>query len=121
MRWIYWLPLVVGLGGCGCTDESLPGLRITLLDSITDDPIAAEDITVIATDGAYGDTARFSTANPNPFSRIGLAYERAGQYRVEASAKGYLPWVRENVRVTDGVCHVRTVDVVARMQRLGST
>lgn len=105
---------VVLVGGCGvldpiiCTTEARPGLRVAVVDSVTGDTIP--EATVVAEEGAYQETL-------NLYGGVAHgAYERAGTYRVDVTAAGYEPWSREGVQVTEDECHVRTVDITARLQ-----
>jgi hypothetical protein len=115
--------LLFALSGCGlldpvaCTQEARPGISLVVMDSVTGGPVTAADVMVIASDGAVADTVR-GPHIPAPPLAAGLAYERAGTYRVEARATGYTTWARSGVRVTEDECHVRTVQLAARMRPL---
>lgn len=109
--------LVLGMSGCEllgigtvCTQEERPAVTVALVDSITGEAIVPGSLLVVAADGEYADTIRGLAPG-------GLAYEREGTYRVTVQASGYAPWVRENVRVTSDECHVRTVELVARLHQ----
>lgn len=116
-------PLV---GGCNlsptetaCTADIRPAVEVTIRDAATGEYIAAQ-AAVSATDGAFRDTLRLSSGRRVEGvmvwqARAG-AHERPGTYRVEVTAPGYAPWVRENVRARDGECHVGTVRLDARLQ-----
>jgi hypothetical protein len=109
------------LSGCGwligpdCTTSLEPGLLVFVVDSVTANPVLS-DYQVVATDRAYADTV---VAPADPSGTQGgavLAFERPGTYHVKATAEGYRTWVTEGVRVTEGECHVRTVELEALMQ-----
>lgn len=93
--------------GHDCTLELRPGIRLHLIDATTSAPIVSDEVEMVAREGSYADTAR-SGSNQ-------LAHERAGVYEVEVKAAGYLPWDTSGVVVTEGRCHVRTVDVTAEL------
>jgi len=108
------LGITLLVGGCGlgtevlCTTEVVPSLRIEVVDSITGDPIT--DSVVWVRDGAYQDTLP---------SFEGTAWgpdERPGTYEVHVEKADYAQWIRSQVRVTQGECHVETRELVARLQ-----
>jgi len=109
---------LVAASGCKwgvvCTLEIRPGISVTIVDAATGSP-AQGDVTVIATEGSYEETVNLPAAG-GPQTAL-LAFERAGMYRVEAQAPGYAPWVAPLVRVTEDDCHVRTVDLTARLEK----
>lgn len=115
--------LLCALNGCElldpvvCTTEARPAIVVTVMDSVTSGAVASSDVMIIASDGVIADTARIAHVPAQP-GRVGLAHERAGRYDVEARAVGYITWSQDGVRVTEDECHVRTVELVARMQRL---
>jgi hypothetical protein len=65
---------------------------------------------------------RHHPANAQPdtlyFGPFDLAYERAGRYDLEIQAPTYRPWRLTGIRVTENECHVQTVPVQARLQKL---
>jgi hypothetical protein len=110
MRALLALPLtmvapatgVVMVPGCGCSDEALAGVAVTVLDGATGTPIC--DATVVITDGNHVETlAPFRDSGPCPYFG---AYERSGNYNVEASSGGRMASM--NVIVTSETCHVTT-------------
>ena len=96
------------LGPRVCNTIALPAISLDVRDSVTDATIT-EGFRAIARDGTFADTALF----PPPQ----LAHERAGTYTVTVEKEGYQTWSRTGIRVRDGECHVRTVDLVARLKR----
>ena len=111
---------VAGTTGCGgdCTLIALPGIRVTILDGSTETPFQGE-VTVIATEGSYSETDSPPVRPGEP--RIAtLAFERPGTYRVEVQSPGYVTEVAAKVRVTRDDCHVRTVELTARLERAGT-
>ena len=110
--------------GTECTTEARPGITVEVRDSISGAPVA--DVRVIARDGAFADTAEvpvtfaLSTTSDEPLPPINvfhLVHERPSTYLVTAEKEGYQLWSRSGVQVRDGGCHVRTVSLVARLQR----
>lgn len=117
MRNLLGLFLLPGLAACdvigpSCTLEARPGIVLTVIDSISGLVVAGDDVVATATDGFYSDTG-----SPNSEGMVPLAFERRGSYSVEVTANGFRPWVMNSVRVMEDACHVRTVELLARMQR----
>jgi hypothetical protein len=112
--------LTLGNLDCGashgaCTTEAVPGIVVTISDSVTGTP-TAEIASGAVRDGAYEDELRpFVYEGHNMLSRA-AAYERPGRYTVEITAPGYLPWRADNVRVDAGECHVATANLSAKLQ-----
>ena len=103
------------LAGCGddedhivCTLIAVPGLEITIVDSVTSAPVI--DAFVLARDGAFVDTLMVwdNTAQG--------AWERTGVYEVTVEKEGYLMWKKSGVLVEGDVCHVHTVKATALLQ-----
>jgi hypothetical protein len=109
------------LTACGgdCTLILLPGIRVTIVDGATGNPFAG-DVTVTVTDGSYTETDSPPPLPAGP--RVSnLAGERPGTYRVEVRAPGHVTWVKTNVRVRSGDCHVKTVDLTAELEPSGTS
>jgi len=98
--------------GTVCTTEARAAIVVDVRDSSTDAP-AGRGARVIASDGAFADTAHTSADFDGPY---GLAHERAGTYTVTVEQEGYRDWSQDGIRVTRDECHVRTVDITARLQ-----
>lgn len=102
-----------------CTKEARPAIQVTVTDESNAPLPSAASLRVIATDGAYADTARAvpGIANPSSFS---LAYERPGTYRLDVSATGYTSTTVSDVRVvkTANDCHVVTQTVAVKLRRV---
>ena len=96
------------LGPRICDTAAYPAIRLDVRDSVSDVAIS-DGFRAIARDGAFADTAVFQPTL--------LAEERPGSYTVTVERDGYQTWSRTGVRVRDGECHVRTVDLVARLKR----
>jgi len=106
---------VLGPGVRACTAIALPGIAVEVRDSVTDAHVGA-GARIVARSGSFADTLRVPAdlAHEGPY---GLAGERPGVYTVTVEREGYRPWSRGGVRVEAGECHVRTVSLVARLQR----
>jgi hypothetical protein len=70
-------------------------------------PLAAEDAIGWAVDGN-----RVADLEPF-FDQLAGAWESPGTYRVTVEKRGFEPWVREDVRVEPGECHVTPVRLEA--------
>ena len=116
-----WVVIVVGATvsvGCNpftgttCTSEARAALVVDVRGSSTNAP-AGRGARIIASDGAFADTASTSGDYDGPYQ---LAHERAGTYTVTVEKEGYRGWSQSGIRVTKGECHVRTVNLTARLQ-----
>jgi hypothetical protein len=113
------LAFAATLSSCGtllapgaCTDEARPGITVDIRDSVSGSFVGS-GARAIAAEGSYADTA-FAPASAFPHH---LVFERPGTYTVTVEQAGYQLWTRNGISVTAGDCHVRTVAVVARLQR----
>lgn len=118
------LALVTGFALTGCQllgvgrecDSSLTmGITVTVVDSTAGSPISSSEVLVIASDGAYADTA--TSANSLPSRLFFVVEDRRGTYTVKVLVPGYQPWIKEAVEVTQDDCHVRPVSLTARLQQ----
>ena len=94
-----------------CTLEARPGIGLTAFDSVSGQGLSTIG-TVVAQDGTHSDTAFALPATPVNYS---MAYERPGTYTVTASFNGYQTWKATGVVVQRDVCHVKTVQLNARL------
>jgi hypothetical protein len=114
-----WPAVLCLVGACAenpplaCTEEARPGLSVTVRDSVTSATVT-DGVEVVAVEGAFADTARGSLLGSGVYS---LVYERAGSYEVTVTHPAYKTWRQSAVRVTADECHVRTVSLLARLQR----
>lgn len=123
MKFMISTLLLLGATGCdllgprACTTELRPGISLLILDA-RGGPLASDSVFASAVDGGYADTAIRNTRDAG-YARVGLADERAGTYSVEVRGDGYEPWTRTGVRVSEGGCHVQTVDLEVLLQPAG--
>lgn len=97
-----------------CTADMRPGFVLTLVDSLSDQPISgAGSMRLLITSPVYSD----SLIAPTLSAGWATAWERPGIYSVTADVDGYQPWRRDGVAVSHGICHVITARVVAKLQR----
>ena len=99
--------------GTDCSLDARAGITVDVRDSVSNAPITGES-RIIARDGTFADTAEFTEIFPGPHA---LVRERPGSYTVTVEREGYQLWSRTGVRVTRGECHVRTVELTARLRR----
>lgn len=118
-RLVGWVLPLVTLTGCGvvCTTEARPGIVVTIVDASTGAPLAGP-VTVTVWDGEYSETVT-PPETPSGTRVAALAWERPGRYRVEVRAPGYVTWVGTEVRVLEDECHVRPVELTARLEAGG--
>jgi hypothetical protein len=104
-----------GPGSHVCTAIAIPGVAVDVRDSVTNAHVG-RGARIVATSGRFADTLRVP-ADSDYEGAYGLATERPGVYTVTVEREGYRPWSRTGIRVDADECHVRTVSVVARLQR----
>ena len=115
------LPLVVG--ACDifdsqvCTAHIAPGIRVTITDSLSGAPRAA-DAVAVAREGAFVDTLGPGGFQGNVMISRQGAFERPGIYDVVVRAPGYADWVQSGVIVRPGDCHVSGAQLEARLRPL---
>jgi hypothetical protein len=113
------LPVVVG--ACDvfdsrvCTAHIAPGISVTITDSVSGEPRAAEAV-ALAREGAFVDTLGPAGFQGNVMISRQGAHERPGFYEVVVRAPGYGDWVQTGVIVRPGDCHVNGVQLAARLQ-----
>lgn len=121
------LVLPAALSGCddpagalACTTEARQAIIVLVRDAVTDAPIAS-GATLVLRDGSFADSTTSPFGNPND-NQGGLSplnsFERAGTYAVTVRRANYASWDTTGVRVTQGVCHVNTVTLTARLSAL---
>ena len=117
------LSFTVAMSGCDllgietkCEAILVPGIVVAVVDSTSNSPITNEVVTVVATDGAYADTA--TSAHSFREDEIPVVEDRPGTYNVSISAPSYrtLTFNGVVVRKRDD-CHVATTRLNARLQR----
>ena len=102
-----------------CTTEARPGIGVVLMDAATSGPILDGEAVITAIDGMFRDSIRFTVAPGNYNVAMPLAYERDGNYLVQARVTGYLDWAMDDIRVRDGGCHVETRTLFAHLEPAG--
>ena len=95
-----------------CTEQAVAAIEVTVQDSASGTP-AGRGARIIATDGAFADTARATVSYDGPYP---LARERSGTYTVTVEQQGYRTWSQSGVLVGRDRCHVRTAALTARLQ-----
>jgi hypothetical protein len=95
-----------------CLDFAVPGITVDMIDGRTNGPPSPQQFFGVATDGEFTDSVAGYPAD----GRFGFAYERPGIYDVRLWGDTYRVWTAEAVRVTQGKCHVNTVELVARLE-----
>ena len=105
--------LVVAVFGCErptlCTLNFVYGLNVYVSDRVTQFSLVDPGTLVVATDGAFADTA---TAFAGTFQAAG---ERPGRYAVSVERSGYQKWSQSNVQIESDGCHVEPVSLHARL------
>lgn len=100
-----------------CLNIALPSVSVRVRDAATGAFIASGS-TLVVTDGAFTDSTAFPADTPH-LNALSLAtpesQERPGNYLVTVRRPGYQTWERANVLVTQGACHVRTVNLTANL------
>lgn len=120
--WLLPLALPMALAACDgifdsqvCTLNIAPGITVTITDSVSGEPRAAEAVAV-ARERAYVDTLDPAVSIGDVLISRQGAYERKGIYEVTVRAPGYRDWVRSGVFVRPGDCHVQQVELQAPLQ-----
>lgn len=92
-----------------CTEQAVAGVSVRVIDATTNQPIADATLTLTAAD--YAETLE---AGLNGW--YGGAAERADTYDLSITAEGYSTVNVEDITVTQGICHVNTVDLHVELQ-----
>ena len=104
------LALIVASSACGiivkiCESILVPGLRVRLTDSVSDEPVIVDSIFATATTSGYADTV----TRVRGHSYFDLVEDRPGRYSVNISVPGYARWQRVNIEVEmEDRCHIKT-------------
>ena len=99
-----------------CTAILKYGVNIAVVDSATGSP--PSEATLLVTSGSYTDSVgpRGPSQTTPPVLMLSTAGERAGTYSVTVRSPGYRDWRRTGIRVTADECHVKPVNLTARLQ-----
>jgi hypothetical protein len=104
--------------GTFCTTSIEPAVVVEIRDSIDDTPIAAGASGRVV-DGGFTDSLRaYASLSPGMLLSRAGADERPGEYLVQVEHPGYNDWTESGVRVETNACHVSTVTLQARLQRV---
>lgn len=104
-----------------CTTDLRYGIAVTVMDSSTGEPPSTASLvarTAAGTDHVGPQSPVRAARNAAPTLVLNAAPERAGTYDLTVRAPGYQTWHRTGVEVTKDECHVHTVLITARLQRL---
>ncbi|MBX2992148.1 MAG: carboxypeptidase regulatory-like domain-containing protein [Bacteroidetes bacterium] len=101
--------------GIICTTEARAGIQIDIRDSLSGQP-AAIGATVVVQHNTYIDTLRGILLADS--LTVSGAYERPGIYTIIITKSGYVDWIRPDVVVNKDECHVITVRLEARLERV---
>ena len=93
-----------------CTTNFVSGVVVEIHDSTTGAPL------VQGARGAVQEGTFIDSLRPRTSTSLQAAGERPGTYTVTVVHPGYAPWLRTDVRVWPGECHVHTVTLQARLQ-----
>ena len=114
----------LGLAACtvpsdpnyGCTAVFVPGVTVTITDSLTGTIAGMTGAWAAAREGTYSDSAA-ALSLPSQLV-VNLAGERVGTYVVSVGATGYKTQSTSGVTVVKpNSCHVKTVLINARLVR----
>lgn len=100
--------------GVDCTTQAVAGVSVWAHDAVDGEPVT-EGLTGHLLQGDY---AELMVVGSN---QLYGAFERPGTYAVVVTAPGYQDWVRTDVTVEDGGCHVVPVEIRADMERSPSS
>jgi hypothetical protein len=122
-RWAAIAAACAGVAGCSsitaggseCTTELVPGIAVAVRDATTGQP-AAQGASGVITSGSYSENMRVLQNDTSGVPLwIGGADERNGTYSLRITKPGYQTWTQDGVRVVNGVCHVLTTQVEAKL------
>lgn len=105
------------LGPDACTTDFVAGVIVTVVDSISEEPLA-ENARGYVQEGTFVDSLAPSIAVNGILVAREAAHERPGLYEVVVSHDGYETWQASSVRVRDRDCHVRTARLTARLREI---
>jgi len=110
----------LAMGSCsiptGCAGLGAYGLEITVVDSLTGAPTAA-DATLLTYDLRRGGVRVDSVAGKADTDVLRGANDRQGRYSVVVRKAGYRDWSKADVTVHDGCPAIETLRFTARLAR----
>jgi len=95
------LLVLVAVTGCSRDLLARPGLKVTVVDSVTGENIVF-DAMIVARDGTYSDSVRLSewmSPENREFFYTAELVDRPGTYTVTVRHDGYITWTQNGVRV----------------------
>jgi hypothetical protein len=90
-----------------------PSVRVTAQDSVTGANVTP-GATLVLRSGAYVD----SVTVPPIANSASVGEGRTGTFTLTVRQTGYQGWTKTGIKVEEGQCGARTVDVVARLKPL---
>jgi len=85
-------------------------VRVLAQDSVSGASVLPGASVVVGNSATYD-----SVVAPPPVSAMGAGPNRAGTYAVTVRQAGYRAWTKAGVKVEEGSCGARTVELVARL------
>ena len=96
-----------------CPSIALPAITVSVVDSLTRQPISGATVTALRADG-YAETQTAGLAGTQSFAYQTLI-PMDGVYDLKATKEGYQDWQAKDVAVTQGICGPQTVELEAAM------
>lgn len=96
-----------------CAGVGRPAFEVTVLDALTDAPIAAGATVYLF---RRPELARVDSVTARSDGERIWTYDATGRFDVLVEKPGYYPWTRENVQVK-GECTTETVFLTVRLRR----
>ncbi len=93
-------------GDTACAAYSVPGIVVEPYNARTGAPVG-NDAVLTVHDGSYTESAPVV---------VGAAWDRPGTYSVSVRTHGYQEWTRNNIRVRQRGCQVKTIVLRARLE-----
>jgi hypothetical protein len=113
------LPALLALAACGeiyepgiCPAVVPPSVQVTALDSVTSANVTP-GATLVLSNASGVDSVTVPTG---PLTTMGVGDNRTGTFTLRVRQTGYQVWAKSGVKVEQGDCGARTVQVTARLQ-----
>jgi len=101
--------IIVAPTSFACTQEMRPGVKVKVTRATNNQPMTNAVLTLV--EGDY--TEQLAGGSGGEYSG---AAERRGTYTLVVEAPGFVGQTIDNVVVTQGVCHVNTVELNVKLQ-----